>query len=90
MIVEWLMGVSAGFLGWMGDLFPPVDVPEWLEDPFLGMQPVVEAAIGWGVWVNVPFMLVIAVGLVGFYAVTFTVRLVRAVVGHFPVIGGNG
>lgn len=90
MIIEWLLEISAGFLEWVGTLFPPIDLPDWVANPFFGLQEVVEAAAGWGVWVNVPLMAA-AVGVtVAVYGVTATVKLVRALIAHVPVIGGNG
>lgn len=90
MIVELLMQMSGGYTSFIGSMFPPVDVPAWVSNPFFGLSQVVEAAAGWGVWVNIPILLTVAITLFATYGVTALVKLVRAVAAHIPLIGGNG
>jgi hypothetical protein len=90
MIVEWLMQMSVGFHAWLASLFPPVDLPEWVDNPFGGLLWVVEAAAGWGVWVNVGALALIATTVLTVYAVGFGIKLVRVVVAHIPFVGGGG
>lgn len=90
MIVEWLLEISASFLEWFGSLFPPIDLPDWVENPFFGLQWVVEAAVGWGVWINVPVLVAVSSVVLGVYATTFLVKLFRVLIAHIPFIGGRG
>lgn len=90
MIIEWLLEISAGFLEWIGSLFPPIDLPEWVESPFLGLQWIIEAAAGWGVWINVPFVAGVAALCMSAFVITFTIKLVRVLIAHVPFFGGRG
>lgn len=90
MIIEWLLEISAGFLEWVGSLLPPIDLPSWVENPFMGLQWVVEAAAGWGVWVNVPIVAGVAAVVIGVFGTTFVVKLVRVLIAHVPFFGGRG
>lgn len=90
MIVEWIMEVSAGFLEWFATLFPPVDLPEWVENPFFGLSWIVEAAAGWGAWVNIPFIASVALVVLGVYVTTILAKLFRVLIAHVPFIGGRG
>lgn len=90
MIVEWLMTISAGFIDWVATLFPPVELPEWVEDPFEGLHTIAAVVVGIDTWVDVLLIAAVtAVGL-GVYVTTAGVKLLRAVLAHVPLIGGNG
>lgn len=90
MIVEWIMQLSAGFLDFVADWFPPLDLPEWIEHPFDGVEAIASVVVGANTWIDVAFVGGVAVVALGAYVAGFVVRLARALIAHIPAIGGGG
>lgn len=92
MIIEWVLGLSAGFNEWLFSLFPTVDeVPAYVSDPFAGWETSIGPYIdGIGYWINLPALLVIVAASVVLWGIFAVIRLARAAAGHVPLVGGNG
>lgn len=90
MIVEWFMQMSGGFLDWLATLFPPVELPEWVEHPFDGVDAIVGVVVGAGTWVDFVVLGGVALAVLAVYVVGVGIRLVRAIIAHIPAIGGGG
>jgi hypothetical protein len=93
LITTWFLQVVAGIWRWLMGL-----APASAADPVAAITPTVQDIItpfasgiaDLGVWI--PWdNLTIALGVTaGFWGVSFFLRLARAVLGHLPIIGGNG
>lgn len=90
MITEWLLGLGATILAWVGSLFPA-----WTPPPeFTGLGGMISQLMGWfvglGVWV--PWgVLGACVGIqLAAWAIALSAKTVRAAVAHIPFVGGHG
>lgn len=89
MIVEWLMSIGGGFAEWLASIVPAI--PNDFLAGMVGTAAVLGGFAGsLSVWVNWVLVGWLVVQVMTMYFVLFAVRIVRAVVGHIPLIGGNG
>lgn len=89
MITEWLFGIGSGFVSWVVDLMPQLDA-DVVGGASNTIAPLGALVGSMGVWVNWAAMAA-QVALVGSLWFTFlAVRVVRALIGHIPLVGGNG
>lgn len=89
MITEWLIEVGAGLAQWFLLLLPSLP----FEAVVSGIG--VMAELGFtvaslGVWVDWFALSAQVAIVVGLYFTFLAVRIGRAMLGHFPLIGGNG
>lgn len=88
MIIEWIMELSAGFLGWMASLAPEIEqIPDDVTDP---LGPLVEAVAGTGHWVDWLSIGVIVGVVTSLWLIAFGLKFARALAAHIPFVGGNG
>lgn len=87
MITEWLVSLGSGFGDWILSILPGIP----LIDGFVGGAAALGGFAGsLGVWVNWVGVGLLVLQVLTLYFVSFGVRIVRAIIGHLPVIGGNG
>jgi hypothetical protein len=90
MIVQWFLGVALGIWKWMTGRFP-VDpassITFHMTDLFTPWATGIQSTGVWFPWLILSECL-ITVG--AFYMGALTLRLIRAIVGYIPFIGGNG
>lgn len=89
MIVEWIITLAGGFVNWIVDLLPELST-EAVTTASTTIAPLGTLVGSMGVWVN--WVGVAAqVALVGSLYFTFlAARILRALIGHIPLVGGNG
>lgn len=90
MIIEWLYSVAAGFVGWVGDLMEPIELPSWLADGLDGISTFVTAASGLGAWFPWEVLALVVASMVAIYLVTLAGKAVLKLAAFFPLIGGSG
>lgn len=91
MIVEWFFGLGDGLSGWFFSMIPApaneaalIVSTDNLFTPFASGMSSLGAWLPWGVLsVTVPVVMSI-------YLVSLFARALRVVLGHIPLIGGNG
>lgn len=88
MILEWIWGVIAGFLGWLLSLFPTFTVPEWVGSITGYFVTGVGFMNGLHNWVPLTALRVAFFWLLGVGAVVLVVRGFRIVLSLFT--GGGG
>lgn len=90
MIVEWLVAVGAGSVGWVGSFFPASALPEWVTTASDGVYGFLESASGLGVWFPWTALSVVVGGLLIFYVVMFGIAVFFKAAKHIPFVGGGG
>lgn len=90
MVIDWLLQLVQGFVGWVASLFPPVELPDWLTGMIGSVNDFLGTVDGLGGWFPWPVLATVLATLVTFYAVAFGIKLVRAILAHLPEIGGSG
>lgn len=90
MIVEWLITVAAGFVSWIGTLFPDDGVPGWLTNLDTNVNDWFAQWDGVGVWADWGFLASVVAIVLGWWLTGFLIKLVRTLLGHIPEFGGNG
>lgn len=82
MILEWFVAFITGLVGSLADYLPTWDLPTGLD-----------GALSFALTLNgvVPAAEFIGVGtmLLGLYVVLFVYRLVKIIVSHVPLVGGD-
>lgn len=89
MITEWLLSIGAGFVNWIMGLFPPLDATA-AEAAATTIAPLGTLVGSLGVWVNWAALAFQVTTIMGIYFTMLAIRVLRALVGHIPLIGGNG
>lgn len=90
MISEFFLTLAAGFVSWLAGLFGEWQPPAELQDMADSAGYLVTQFASLGVWVNWPVLIGCVAASVGVWAVVVGIKLIRAVVAHFPMIGGAG
>lgn len=91
MIVEWLLSLGANVGIWLSSFVPTFDAVNGVVIPANSFMFALIQGIGsLGVWI--PFQTIgTCVGIaLNLYLVSFAFRIVRVVLGHVPLFGGNG
>lgn len=87
MITEWLVGMGGEFGAWVLSILPGIP----LIDGWVGGATALGAFAGsLGVWVDWFGISLLVVQVMTLYFLSLAVRILRAVIGHVPMIGGNG
>jgi len=89
MIVEWILSIGAGIAEWALTLFPKFE-PNQVANAagqVANIGTVVGGMSPWVNWFALGGQVFIVVGL---YLTFLTFRILRALLGHIPGIGGNG
>ncbi|HWH26007.1 MAG TPA: hypothetical protein VNT53_05115 [Pseudolysinimonas sp.] len=90
MIIDFIIQSAGGFVGWVASLFPPIDIPSWIEDP-LGPFATIGNIVGYsGAWVDWTILGIVITFTGGTWAVMFLIKFARAILTHFPLFGGRG
>jgi len=89
-IAEWFFALVAGIWDVMGAIFPDWDVPAELTDPGGGIETMVNAGAGAGVWVNWPFVITVALIPPAVWVIGILWKLFRTLISHIPGFGGAG
>jgi len=88
-ITEWLMTMGGGFGQWLVGIIPAIP-----SDMIVGYLASAAALGGFTgsltVWVNWAAIALMVGQVLALYFVTFLVRIIRAILGHVPLVGGNG
>lgn len=90
MITEHFLRLSLWINQLIAGMMPPSDETDTVLGYVDGWQVFLAWVGGAGYWVNFPALMIIAGAVSSLYAVAVTVRLLRAVIGHVPGVGGNG
>lgn len=90
MIIEWLITVAVNFVGWIGSLFPTIEIPGWLSGLDGSVNGWFSQWDGVGVWVDWKFISTVVAVVLSVWAIGFVIKLVRVILGHIPQFGGNG
>ncbi len=89
MIVDWLITVGSGAGQWLLLLIPSLPLDALLSGTAL-LADLATTVASLGVWVDW-FALAAQVTLVmGLYFTFLALRILRALLGHIPLVGGNG
>lgn len=87
MITEWLMSFGSGFADWLLTIMPGVPI----IDGFIGSAAALGGFAGsLGVWVNWVGIGLLVGQVMAVYLAMFIFKIIRAIIGHLPIIGGNG
>lgn len=91
MIVEWFMSLASTVWGWIAGFFPAISDDQGVIITAQNFFSTIASGAGllgaWIPWLTVSLCLAVVVPV---YLAAMTVRLVRAILGHVPLIGGNG
>lgn len=90
MIVEFLVAVGAGFAGWVGSLFPTLELPDALVNVDQGFNTVMAYGTGLGAFIDFQLVGVIAGIPIAVWIAGLTIRGARVLISHLPFIGGRG
>ena len=90
MIVEWLLDLVTGFVGWVLGLFDDWQLPTELMSPHSGIFYVYSFLTSMGVWVPWAGIGVIVTITMGCYMFLFVVKLIKNLIAHVPGFGGSG
>jgi hypothetical protein len=88
-IIESLMQLSLWFNETLAGFAPPADI-EAPSAQIDGWSVLLQWVVGAGAWVNVPAMMTLCGIAVSWYLVTITVKLLRVLISHIPLVGGRG
>jgi hypothetical protein len=88
-ITEFLLSAGAGFAGWILQLLPSVPDGALIdaEGNVAGLASLVSSMSVWVNWAGLAAQITFVLGL---YFTFLAIRIVRAIIGHVPFIGGNG
>lgn len=89
MIIEWLVQAGSTLITWVIQLFPQIPAQQIIDTQgnFTGLGSIVGSMSVWVNWVALAAQISFVLGL---YFTFLTFRIVRALIGHVPMIGGNG
>lgn len=89
MITEWFLSLGYGVTTWFASLFPSFEPGQIINasGDVAGLATMVGSMSVWVNWAAIAFQ-VAAVG--SFYFTFLAVRIFRALLGHLPLVGGNG
>lgn len=89
MITEWLISLGVDTGGWLLTLLPAL--PSDFLEGAVGTTVALGGFVGtMGVWVNWVLVSWLVAESFAVYLLMMTVRIIRALIGHVPFVGGNG
>lgn len=89
MIIEWVVQAGTTVMNWIIQLFPGVPAQQIIDAQgnFTGLGSIVGSMSVWVNWLALGAQISVVMGL---YFTFLALRIVRALIGHLPLIGGNG
>lgn len=90
MIVTWLLGIGDNVSAWLAGMWPDWTPPDFLVHFDTTLNGILHNLDGVSVWADWPFMLVVVALVLGVWATTAGVKLVRAIASYLPFVGGAG
>lgn len=90
MIAEFFASLGMDIAIWVTTLFPEWEIPSWVTDSRGQLVGMIEAHNGLGVWVDWVVLGLCITATATTYGVVLVIKLVRAVIGHIPQVGGKG
>lgn len=76
MIVEWLVAIGAAVVGWVADLLPSWDVPEWISQVDDKVNGLLYVGSGLGAWIDMPTAGIVISAVFVAMGIGFAVKLV--------------
>ena len=89
MITEAILGIGIGFLRWVLDAIPTVDVPEWFTGSNSTLGIIFEQAGSMGAWIPLPLVFTCGAAIVGCTLVSFLLKTTRILLSLFTAGGGS-
>lgn len=89
MIVEWIMSIGAAVAEWLITGLPAAEV-NWVISADNLLAPFFAGAFSLGAWLPWGTLQVVMPIVFSTYVLSLFARALRAVIGHLPMIGGNG
>lgn len=91
MIVEWFFSLAGGVWGWVTGFMPAISDDSGVIVTAQNFMATLGEGAGlmgaWVPWVTLGLCLATVIPV---YLGSMAVRLARAIIGHLPIIGGNG
>lgn len=90
MIIEWLVAVGEGFIGWLTGLMPEWDPPAWFIAFDEQVNGVFATLDGLGAWIDWVLLLVVVGLALATWLTCLSIKALRAVASYVPFFGGSG
>lgn len=91
MITEWFMGLGGMVLDFLFGVMPPIpNESAFIINPNDLLTPFMAGINGLGVWLPWQVLTFFLPLVLSVYLISLFARALRAVLGHIPLIGGNG
>lgn len=90
MIVEALMAVVHGVVGFVVGLFAGIDLPDWADQAQEALGTLSTYISGMGVWINWPLAVLVAGVVVSTFIGCLVVKIVLRIIAFLPMVGGAG
>lgn len=89
MIINFLVSLFTSVAGWVGTLVPSFDLPSWFTSFGSTFNGFFQQFDGFGVWANWTLIASILGGVLTFWGVVLSIKILRWIWGLTPFSGGS-